>query len=90
MINKYPVEKILHLQALDRGIEGRKIEVEGRTTLGDSAIKTERQPFWFPFDRYSFEFIYTSFFPSFVTLRMEDVEDLNLGSEKRSEYYFPA
>lgn len=89
VINTYPVEKTLHLQPNDRGLEGKRLEVEGRTILGDSGIKTERVPFWFPFDRYSFEFIYTSFFPSIVTLRMVEVEDLNLSHAKTMEYHFP-
>ncbi len=88
VINGYPVEKILHLQPIDRGLEGKRLELEGRAVLGDSGIKTERQPVWFPFDRYSFEFIYASFFPSLVTLRIEEVEDLNLSSPKTMEYHF--
>ena len=90
VVNRYPVEKTLHLQTNDRGLQGKRLEVEGRTILGDSGIKTERRPFLFPFDRYSFEFIYTSFFPSIVTLQMVEVEDLNLSHAKKMEYHFPA
>ncbi len=90
LVNQYLVEKILHFRPSDASLENKKLEVEGRATLGDSGIKTETDSFWFPFDRYSFEFLYTSFFPSRVDLKMEDIEDLNLASAKNYEYSFPA
>ncbi len=91
VISKYPIKKQLILMLSDEmikdeKIKGQKIQLSGKATLGSSGIITEVSPFFYPFDKYSFEFIYKSYFPSDVTLIFEDIEDLNISTSKKIEF----
>ncbi len=83
-IIEYPVTKSVYLLLNDNTLLNKEIIIEGNFILGDSAITTEKDPFFFPFDEYSFNFIYSSYFPSDVTLNMEDIEDLTSLSKEFS------
>lgn len=91
IISKYIVPKILFLklsdgQIKDEKLRGQKLEVSGRATLGDTAITTERSPFWYPFDKYSIRFLFTSYFPADVTINIGDIEDLAISTNRKKEF----
>jgi hypothetical protein len=84
-IIKYPVTKSVYLMINDSNLIGKKLELEGSFNLGDSAITTERKSIFFPFDKYSLNLIYSSYYDSKVNFHIKDIEDLNLKSEEEKD-----
>jgi hypothetical protein len=81
-IVEYPVTKSIYLLINDSSLLNKKLVLGGEFALGDSAITTDLNAFYFPWDKYSFNFIYASYFPSDVILNMKEIEDLNLNTKK--------
>jgi len=84
-IIKYPVTKSVYLMLNDSNLSGKKWEIEGSFNLGDSAIVTNTKSTFFPFDKYSLELIYSSYYNSKVNFYIKNIEDLSLSSEKDIE-----
>lgn len=85
-IIKYPITKSVYLLLNDTELVNKKLELSGKLEIGDSAIVTEISPFYYPFDSYSFDAIYTSYFPAKITLAVENIEDLDLSTSKKIEF----
>ena len=91
VISRYPIKKQLLLMLSnkdinDEKIKGQKIQLSGKATLGSSGIITEVSPFFYPFDEYSFEFIYTSYFATDLTFTFEDTDGLDISIPKKIEF----
>ena len=87
---EYPVEKGLHIGLNDDELIGKILTLSGKAVLGDSAIRTERSPFWYPWDKYSLTFRYTSYYPSEVTMNFKKIEDLDLSTDRDFEFIVEA
>jgi hypothetical protein len=90
-VNRYPIKKSLFLALSeqdinDERIRGQKIQLTGKATLGDSTLKTEWGPFYYPFDKYSTVLMYKSYFPSSVSLNFVDIEDLDMTTPRKKEF----
>lgn len=83
---RYPVTKAVYLMAKDDNLVGQKISMSGRFLLGDSVITTRRSSFWYPYDEYSMEFLYKSYFPSNAAFKLDEIEDLD-SNNKKQEYW---
>ncbi len=86
IIFKYPVTKSVYLMLNDSNLINKKLEISGNFKLGDNVINTEIDPFYYPFDNYSFNYIYTSYYPSEITINMDEIEDLDISTPKKLEF----
>ena len=55
-----------------------KYQITGKANVGDSAIRTERSSFWYPFDKYVLWFIFKAFYDARLNITISDIEDLDL------------
>lgn len=75
---EYPSEMPFFVKLNAGELAGKKLTVTGKATLGDSAIRTEKSPFWYPLDKYSWKFVFASYYPADVSMHFNKVEDLDL------------
>lgn len=61
----------------------KKYQVLGKANIGDTAIVTEIPPFWYPFDRYAFRFIYKTFYDVSLNIEIPNIEDLDLETKDK-------
>jgi hypothetical protein len=51
--------------------------------LGTSGILTSKNSFFYPYDKYTFTFIFKSHYPSEIICNLDDAEDLDVAGPKR-------
>jgi len=84
-----PVIKSLYADIADEKLLDKKLEIFGSVDLGSSGISTEISPFYFPWDEYSFKFIYKAQYPSKIKVRMAEADDFDISNSKTIEVEAP-
>lgn len=85
-----PVIKSLYVGIDDEKLLDKKLEIFGSVVLGSSGISTQISPFYFPWDEYSFKFMYKAQYPSKIKVSMGEADDFDVASSKTIELEAPA
>lgn len=75
---QYPVSKAVYLRESPKIKEEQMVELSGEFILDDCLVSTQISKWAYPFDKYSFEFLYHSYFPTKLSVAYSDFEDLKL------------
>ena len=82
----YPITKSVYVKIPENIKTIKPLELSGTFVLGDSSITTKINRFFFPFDKYSFNFMYSVYFPTMLEINVNKIEDLELASPKTYEF----
>lgn len=82
-IIEFPLTKSIYLMADHGRFADKLIEVYGECLIGYSVIKTHKNSILFPYDEYLFNVLYTSYYPSKITMSFDDIEDLDLSMSRK-------
>jgi len=80
IISRLPITQPFYIFLTSAELKGNKWEIIGEAKGASSCVRTLRDPFYFPFDKYGFDVFFKCYYPADVNIKVYSSEDLDISN----------